>query len=346
MDGAALVKQVLSGAYGVTATEARRLRAGMDTVNVVATTAGGGRLFVKMYRPGTDLSAAEAAIEVTCYARAAGVPAAVPLRDTSGALIHAGPGASLSVWTFVDGETGDAVALNAARMSSLGGVVGDLHRCLAGYRRPYGLREEWCSPDRARAAIAVTASRVQSASYLDAGTRAWARGILEWRLSRLPRVREIMAGLPRPLCQAVHGDLNPANVIFRGERPAALIDFGPPVVRPVWWEIARFACSPPAILHDELWIERLACFLRAYRERGTRLPDSALLLVPSVARCMMTASVTPFDDLVGGRGASAVPGDPLSVPSLTRYAAARHETALRLWEGAGEDEHALGKLLA
>jgi homoserine kinase type II len=90
-------------------------------------------------------------------------------------------------------------------------------------------------------------------------------------MNRLARVGEILAGLPRPL-QVVHGDLNAANIIFDGDRIAALIDFDPPVVRPVWWEIARTTSSPFAVLYDEHFVKRLACLLRAYGLRNPGLP--------------------------------------------------------------------------
>ncbi|WP_203790340.1 phosphotransferase enzyme family protein [Paractinoplanes rishiriensis] len=339
-----LTKQALVDAYGLHVLELRRIHAGLATINMVATVAGGDRLFVKVYRRGADLDAARAAIELTRYANAGGVPTALPLCDARGATVHAGLGFGLSAWTFVDGDCGDTVGLDAARMRSLGEVLGHLHDRLATYRRAEpGVR--WCDLVRSRASITAMIDQVLQAPHLDRATRVWGAGVLRWRLARLPQVDEIVAGLPEPAVQVVHGDLHPGNVIFRGERVAALIDFEPPAVRQVLWEIARAACSQYAVLHDGRWPQRLGCLLRAYRSCNSRVPAGVLAAVPWLARCVMTASVTPFDDLVEGRAAHLAAGDPLSVPALVRYAHARQEAVARLWEYSDDDDQALRQVL-
>jgi Ser/Thr protein kinase RdoA (MazF antagonist) len=346
VDVTQLAGDILADSYGVRPVDVRGLHAGMRTTNLVASVAGGERLFVKVYGPETDLAAVRAAIEATRYAHAAGVPTALPVPDSDAAVIHVASGAALSVWTFVEGDTGDTVALDAPRMSSLGEVLGRLHHALAGHPRAWGHREDWCDPDWAGEAITAMIDRMRHARHLDGAVRRWGIDVLRWRMSRLSQVADILDSLPAPPLQVIHGDLNPANIIFAGDRVAALIDFDPPVVRPVWWEIARTACSPSAVLYDDHFVERVGCLLSAYRLRNPALPAGILAAVLRVARCFMTASLTPFDDLVDPRAAVVAPQDPRSVSALTRYAVARHEAVVRLWRDADSDDRALRQLLS
>jgi Ser/Thr protein kinase RdoA (MazF antagonist) len=345
VDIAQLASRVLAEAYGVPGSRLRQLPAGLSTVNFAADSAAAEPLFVKVYRPGADLVAARAAIELSRFAGSGDVPTANVLSDNAGALIHVRPNISLSVWSFVDGETGDTVPLSAARMVAIGDLLGRLHRRLAAFAGPAARRDRWCDVALARDALEVMIARVRHASHLDKAMRAWAADVLQWRLDRLPLVEATLRLLPAPSVQVVHGDVNAGNIIFRGERVAALVDFDPPAKRPVWWEIGRIGCSQDAILADDHWLVRLGRLLLAYREQHGRMPVQDLVAVPRAARCFMTASVTPFDDLIDPGAVVADPDGPLSMQSLTRFAVARHAAVVALWEDAEDRDQMLHGML-
>lgn len=332
------VRRVLVGAYGVPAPGVRRIPAGLATTNFVVETVPGWRLFVKVYRADADLVAENAAIQLGCFARSAGIPTAAVITDPDGKFIHIEGDVALSVWSFVDGQAGDAGPLDAARMQTIGAVLGRLHRRLAGYPGPVARRSGWCDVARAHAAIEDTVRRVRAAPHLEEPLRGWAVDVLGWRLAQLPRVAATLRALPKPVVQVLHGDCSPSNLIFHGDDVAAIVDFQPPTVRPLWWEIARIGCAQQSVLHDGAWVNRLGLLLHAYRRENDTVPAEDLLSVIRAARCFMTASVTPFDDLT----------DPQALAptrALAAYAADRHAAVLALWEDAENHDEQLRQML-
>ncbi|MFK3983061.1 phosphotransferase enzyme family protein [Micromonospora sp. NPDC050397] len=230
----------LHAAYGLPEAKLRRVLGGQTTVNY-AGTAGGRPVFAKQYLPGVDLHAEEAAIELSEFAAGHGVPTARVVRTISGSAIHPCGEAGFSVWEFVAGEPGGGVAMGSRRMAAVGHVVGGLHRVLAGHpmaQAVIGPAAVVCDVARSARRFERMLAEVSRASdpdeFLD-----WAADVLRWRLSIVPRVADMLAGLPPLTSQIVHGDLASPNVLFSGDDVAALIDFRPPRARPVAWELSR-----------------------------------------------------------------------------------------------------------
>jgi Ser/Thr protein kinase RdoA (MazF antagonist) len=316
--------QVLDCVYGLTDARLRRVPAGMSTINYVAYPRWGPAVFVKVYPSHVDLAAEIAAIGSSQRAAEAGVPTPEPICPPDGHIIYRDDRICLSVWQFMPGDAGDTVALNRARSASAGAILGRLHRGLADARPYEPALTTWCDVARAHRAIESTLDRLRERGGLDPAFRHWASEVLRWRMGRLPAVSAMLTELSDLSAQAVHGDFVGANLLFVDNRVSAVVDFCPPQLRPAVWEIARLGCAQRAVLRDGGWVDTLGVLLRAYHTANPSVPAGELSAVVKVAVCHMTASVTPFDDLVEPNGL-------IGALALQRYALARHATVDRLW---------------
>jgi hypothetical protein len=66
----------------------------------------------------------------------------------------------------------------------------------------------------------------------------------------------------------VHGDLASPNLLLRGDEVAAIVDFQPPRLRFVSWEIARIACDQRTVVLGDEWRVRLPDLLASYRAKN------------------------------------------------------------------------------
>jgi Ser/Thr protein kinase RdoA (MazF antagonist) len=102
--------------------------------------------------------------------------------------------------------------------------------------------------------------------------------------------------------QVVHGDFHPGNVIFHGERVAAVIDFDAARLEPAVVDFAnglmQFACFRGAAARVASWPAeldplRLAAFTHAYARRGDRALMDQVDMVPPlmIEACVSEASL-------------------------------------------------------
>jgi homoserine kinase type II len=102
--------------------------------------------------------------------------------------------------------------------------------------------------------------------------------------------------------QVVHGDFHPGNVIFRGDRVAAVIDFDAARLEPAVVDFAnglmQFACFRGAATRVASWPAeldplRLAAFTHAYARRGDRALMDQVDMVPPlmIEACVSEASL-------------------------------------------------------
>jgi Phosphotransferase enzyme family len=156
----------------------------------------------------------------------------------------------------------------------------------------------------------------------------WAWAAARQRRALLDRVAAVLARLPESTVQIVHGDLASPNLMLRGERVAAMIDFQPPTPRYLSWEIARIGCDPRTVLLGDQWITGLPELLASYRaEHPAARPDDLHSTV-AVGCAYTLASTYPL-------------AEPLKHPravdaSLQAYGRARHEAALLLLDRLDE----------
>jgi homoserine kinase type II len=338
-DNGAVLKALVD-AYGLAGVRLERVLSGVATVNYVANLDGGGRAFVKVYPPGTDLAKERAAIELSEFAAAGGVPTAVVVRSSWGEAIHEDGQVAMSVWEHVVADPGEDAGLSQVQMTAVGTIVGRLHRVLSTHpaSAPGRLMGPLCDVAAATRKIDRVFRVLASGAGLDEEFSAWALDVLHARRELMPRVSAMLQQLPPLTSQVVHGDLAAPNVLFQGGHVMAVIDFRPPSVRAVAWEMSRLACDPRTVLRGEEWVRGLRGLVAAYRDENPDLPTDDLVGSVRAWVCYSAASIYPFDDLVDGRALLPVP--------LQRYAIDRHHALTAVMDRLEEIESSLREVVA
>ncbi|MET9550979.1 phosphotransferase [Streptomyces sp. NPDC006627] len=334
-----VVAGILTLLYRIVPTVVGEGPAGTATRNYVARDSDGARWFVKAYPAGTDLDGERRALGLGEFARLGRIPVPVVRKTLEGDLIAAAGGMAVSVAAYVeDTETAEG-GLSGDRWAAVGETVGRLHRTLA--RHPSGPprrvpAREVCDVKRARQRlerlVALFAKRPPTSGF-----SAWAREIAAQRLDALPAAAAMVAGLPMLRVQTVHGDLASPNLLLRGQKVAALIDFRPPGHRSPAWELGRIVLDPRTVLAQPQWPTGLAEAVAAYRAANPALPAEELLAVPRLAAGYLACSVYPLSEAVD---------DPTAVtPELKAYGRNRQAAMAELCERLTEAEEVLHGLL-
>lgn len=317
------LRRALRRAYDIEPTRLARIDAGTATDNYAASNDDAPHWFVKVYRNHEALLAERQAIELADFARAGGVPVPKLYQARNGELLGQAEGMVMSVWDFVaDAVTAEA-GLAGKQWSSVGSVLGRLHRRLARHpaakpatRPATGLRDL----DASKLRFEWLIDQYRARSSLD-DFEHWSLGAAQDRRALLPRVEEILNGLPDLTTQILHGDLASPNLLLRCDEVAAVIDFQPPP-RYVSWEIARIACDPRTVVLGDEWPAQLPDLLDRYHDENPSMPMDDLAAVLAVGCAYTISSSYPL-------------GEPIENParmnlSLQRYARLRHDSALRM----------------
>lgn len=240
------------------------------------------------------------------------LPRVVPLPDGRPPL--ALPGGSAWMLTFLDGELLSDVPSTDATLASVARAAGALAQGLAGFEHPALDRPlEW-SLDRAGAALA-------DLTYVrDAASRSLAEAALESFVTRHHAVP-----LPR---QAVHGDLNPFNILINAHgEVSGIIDFGDlhrgSRVTELAVAMSYHVDAPEQTLRTILDV--------AWPEAAPTRAEAEMLPVAIAARLAMTLAIT-------ARRAAARPDE---ARYLLRNVPAAERGLRRLADGGGDRLRAL-----
>lgn len=328
-----VVAGVLALRYGIVPTDVCEGPSGTATCNYVAKDGDGRRWFVKAYPEHADLGAEQRALELAEFAALGGVPVPVMRRTADGEL-------AVSVAAFAEGAETAEGGLYGERWAAVGETVGRLHRTLA--RHPDGPprrapSHEICDVQRGRQRLERLLARwvehPPSSPFA-----AWARDTARERLDALPATASMLNALPSTLAtQIVHGDLSSLNLMLKGERVAAVIDFRPPAHRSPMWELGRIVLDPRTVATAPDWPTGLATAVAAYREANPAMPLEDLLTVPRVAAGYLACSVYPLSE--------PLDDPPAITPQLEAYGRARHKAQGVLCTRLDEAEEVLRDLL-
>lgn len=315
----------LNASYGIEVVSIDRIDAGTATDNYVASGPEVRRWFVKVYRDAHTLPAERDAIELATFARAGGVPVPAVHRTLDGELATTlSTGSAVSLWDYVDDAVTAEGGLRGVRWTAVGTVLGRLHRCLAEHpaatpsKRPATRLRDL---DQAGSNFDWLIAQYRARGELNE-FEVWALQALQHRRALLPAIADMLEALPDLTTQIVHGDLASPNLLLRGDRVAAIIDFQPPRPRFVSWEIARIACDPRTVMSSDEWKVRLPDLLASYQAANPSVALDDLASTVAVGCAYTVSSSYPLAEPIH---------HPAKVtPTLQVYARARHDAALRM----------------
>ncbi|MDR3034104.1 MAG: phosphotransferase [Kitasatospora sp.] len=326
---------VLAGAYNLTGVELERLPVGQVTVNYRARI-GDQVLFVKHYQDDTDLGAEQAAVDQTQLAGLYQVPVATPRASTDGDTVVRQNGIAVSVWDWVPGTVVEN-GLNPAQQRAAGHVLGRIHTAFADHPAgsgPSARLKKWMNPDLDKLdattgkLLGIAGERAQRDAFDEQALRTLAE-----RRAVLPRIPELLAGLPALTTQVLHGDYSAVNLLFQGDELTAVLDFLPPDPFLIAYELGRIAFDPRTVVLDEDWIAAGANLAGAYLQTNPNLPAA------DVTACARVALLQLLTSLYGVKQHYLSPG--LIQEDLDQFWLLRHAAATRLLENLDDVEHAL-----
>lgn len=329
------IEQLLAATFGVTTAGFDRLPLGQGTVNYRATT-GTGLLFVKAYPAGTDLAQEAAGIRLSALAARAGVPVARPLALADGSFIAEYAGSAASVWEYVDGEIVET-GYSRPQLAAIGRTLGLIHATFAALPESSGPAPQ-VEPWLAFAAPEFTATIdrllaiIEAKDELDEFDQSALRTLRE-RRDQVARIPSLIADLPQLTTQVLHGDYSAMNLMFKGERLAAVIDFRPPDPFFIAYEVGRIAYDPRTVIRSPDWQGDAATLIAAYREANPAVAGDGIAYSARVALIQLLTS------LYGVKNHYLKPG--LLQADLDEFWLLRHHAATTLLDHLPDLEKAL-----
>lgn len=239
-----------------------------------------GRFFLKQYLA-PDTAAPRTIVRqhrATQALARLGVPAAAPLPDARGRTVTVSGGYGYALFPWIDGRHREGTDLSVAQCGRLGALLGTVHTALARVQPPpYAVRHPSAHPSRTYDRIARLLALVRRHRPYDALDAAF-DALAEHRLlERRALLRQYAHHRPPDAVGAVngwvHGDFHPLNLLYRGDEPAAIVDWDRLGVRPRAEEAVRAAAI--FFVHPvdgRLALPKVRAYARAYRRAAAASP--------------------------------------------------------------------------
>ena len=232
-----------------------------------------GRYFVKQYVAADTADPAVIGRQHHATRRLArlGVPAAAPLPDRTGGTVCVLGGTGYGLFPWIEGRHREGTELTEAQSRRLGALLGRVHTALARVQPPAPtVVHPSADPDRTHADIGrllglVRAHRRAQGPHPDFDALAEHRLLERRALLRKHAHRRPPAAHGR-VSGWVHGDFHPLNLLYRGDEPAAIVDWDRLGVKPRTEEAVRAAAIFFVDPDDgRLDLPKVRAYARAYR---------------------------------------------------------------------------------
>ncbi|PWI20619.1 aminoglycoside phosphotransferase [Streptomyces sp. Act143] len=242
-----------------------------------------GRYFLKHhFDPDTaDPDAIERRHRATQRLAELGVPVAPPLAGRDGRTVAVVGGHAYALHPWIDGRHRHGGQLAPEQCARLGALLGAVHAALERVMPPKGRTRPSTSPHPVRSAdpaatfaliddLLTRVRRHRPADTFDELARhrlLERRALLEQHAERRP---------PNGACVGwVHGDFHPFNLLYKGDAPAAIVDWDRLGVQPRAEEAVRAAAIFFVRPAGTLDLPKVRAYARAYR-RAAGAPPSEL----------------------------------------------------------------------
>lgn len=217
------------------------------------------------------------------------VPVCLPVRSADGDAVVDLEGRCYCLVPWVEGVRRVGTALSLPGVENFGQLVGKIHSCLADLPAECGLPPvpetlELEVIDAAEAARLIAGiGRIVAGIGAPTPYDVMVRALLERRLELLDEhgQRRPATTVPVGPFGRVHGDLNPRNLLFRGERVTAVLDWDRMRVGPYAGEVVRAGLALFGSESGILDLGRISAFTTAYR---AVMPVDKAALADAVSR--------------------------------------------------------------
>lgn len=246
-----------------------------------------GRYFLRRRHPLYTLASIDFELELIEYLVAAGFPTAPLIRTRNGDLRIEAFGRNWELYRYISGERFDVA--NLAQIRSAARMLAQFHMTAAGYKS---------NPVPERIINLRRVGRFIDTFEMDMRARTGILGnVLAPPLAGFFRrqAKIVLKRLRSLSCQPlvlIHGDFQPSNMLFEGDKAIALLDFGDAGRSYRAYDIAkamvRFATLQPGY-HDQsnmtssLDIKRARAFISSYQEMQP-LNDREIESIPDLLR--------------------------------------------------------------
>ncbi|WP_418961426.1 phosphotransferase [Streptomyces tritici] len=231
----------------------------------LATTRGAYFLKQHVDAPTADRATITRQHQATQRLHALGLPVAPPLADSAGRTVAVVDGHCYALHPWVEGRHRDGAQLTASGSHRLGALLGHVHTCLAQVMEtpPPGGAYESADPERTVRVVDDLLRLARAHRPRD--------GFDELAEHRLTERRALLAEhahrRPPPASAGgwVHGDFHPLNLLYRGAKPAAIVDWDRLGVQPRAEEAVRAAAIFFVGPTGRLPLAKVRAYARAYR---------------------------------------------------------------------------------
>jgi Ser/Thr protein kinase RdoA (MazF antagonist) len=196
-----------------------------------------------------------------------GLPVAAPLPDARGETVTLAGGVGYALFPWVDGRHREGTELSPAQSRRLGTLLGRVHTGLARVQPPPETgRHPSAHTDRTHAHIDQLLALVRGHRPYDSFDALAEHRLLERRALLRQYGHRRPPDAEGPVSGWVHGDFHPLNLLYRGEEPAAIVDWDRLGVQPRAEEAVRAAAI--FFVHPvdgRLDLRKVRGYARAYR---------------------------------------------------------------------------------
>jgi Ser/Thr protein kinase RdoA (MazF antagonist) len=250
------VLECLDGSYGIRGT-LQRLPG--ENLNYLLTTAEGVRQVVKIVDDHMPPEVVEMEFEAMEYAISAGFSLELPRivqnkhkKIETGIIIHKNELNRLRVLSFIDGINLDSMSdISNYLLKSVGISLAEYNLAMEGFNHP--------AANRSHRWNLVEAG--QHRDKIDLVEDPGKQALLAWGFDAWKKSENRLKSLP---WQFIHGDMNPENILVRGNEVTGLVDFGDACFNPVVCDLA--ICLTYIMMNCENPQQATATVTRAYHE--------------------------------------------------------------------------------
>lgn len=200
----------------------------------------------------------------------------------------------------------------------------------------------WRAPDvaalqaRIDRLLAVSADRIRRGESDPFDPTA--HDTLTERRQSLHHLPQLLNDLPELSAQVLHGDYSALNLLFDGNRLAAVVDFNPPDPFLLSYELGRIAFTPDTVTGDLDWEDTAVAVVAAYVQTNPTVSPV------DVRACARVTAIHLLASLYGVEDHYRTPGQ--FQDDLDRFWLRRHRTAAALLARLPAIEERLHEVIA